>query len=83
MRAIWLILLVLTPAILYGMALLAVALKARYLPRCHERGLKVEQFIRATIKVRGQRAPGYWADYACSSCGAKLRWRRRRWEVLA
>ncbi len=87
MRYLWMTLLVLSPAILYGIALFAAALSTRFYrsrcPRCRERGLRQVNFIRATVLINGQRAPDHWADYECGKCGALLRWHHDQWEAVS
>jgi hypothetical protein len=60
---VYLVLLVLSPAILYGFALAAAALVSAYYRRpclaCGRRGLKSVNFIRATVVVNGRRAPDF------------------------
>jgi hypothetical protein len=84
MRYLWMTLLVLSPAILYGIALIAVGLASRFYrsrcPECRQRGLKMIDFIKATVLINGRRAPDHWADYKCEKCGVVLRWHHKQWE---
>lgn len=71
---IWvgMIVLVLSPLILYLLALLGMGLKNKYLParcpRCGKRGLELVNFFR----VRG--GPRCWYSlHRCPACAAKLR----------
>jgi hypothetical protein len=73
-------LLVLSPAILYGVALVVAALVSAYYrrrcPACGERGLKCVNFIRATVVIDGRRAPDSWSYYVCELCGAGFKLHR-------
>jgi hypothetical protein len=75
--------LVLSPAILYGLALAAAALASafyrRTCPACGRRGLKCVNFIRATVLVDGHRAPDYWSYYVCELCGAGYKLHHGNW----
>jgi len=86
MRYLWMALLVLSPAILYGVALVATGLTMRFYrsrcPECHQRGLKTVNFFKATVLVNGQRTPDHWTDYECEKCGAAVRWHRKQWEAV-
>jgi hypothetical protein len=86
MRYLWMTLLVLSPAILYGVALLATALSMRFYrgrcPTCRRRGLKPVDFCLATVLVNGKRAPDHWADYECEQCGSLVRWHHSAWEAI-
>ena len=77
------VLLVLSPALLYGLALVGSVLERKYCRRrclaCFKRGLRCFDFVRATIVVDGKRAPDWWADYRCERCGAVYRRRRDSW----
>jgi hypothetical protein len=42
-------------------------------PKCNARGLRLAQFIRATVLVDGQRAPAAWSYYRCPTCTARFR----------
>ena len=59
---VYAILLVLSPAILYGLALVAVSIYRGRCPACGRRGMKCVNFIRATVVIDGRRAPDYWMD---------------------
>ena len=87
MKYVWAILLVLSPAILYGIALIATGLSMRFYrsrcPKCRQRGLKLINFVKATVLINGQRAPDHWADYECEKCGAVVRWHHGKWEPVA
>lgn len=84
MRLTWLVLLVLSPGILYGIALLLTALASRYYrgpcPRCGGRGLRSLGLTKATVLIDGRRAPDFWIDYECKLCGVELRKHRGTWE---
>ena len=86
MRYLWMTLLVLSPAILYGIALIAVGLSTRFYrsrcPKCEQRGLKMIDFIQATVVINGKRAPDHWADYECEKCRAIVRWHHAKWEPV-
>ena len=75
-----LVLLVLSPAILYAFALVAAALASTYYRRlcsaCGRRGLKSVNFIRATVVVNGRRAPDFWSYYICELCGSGFKLHR-------
>jgi hypothetical protein len=81
---LYLTLIVLSPAILYGIALIATAIATKYYRRpcltCGERGLKCVNFIRATIIVNGRRAPDYWSYYVCEKCGAEFKLHHDEWK---
>jgi DNA-directed RNA polymerase subunit RPC12/RpoP len=88
MKLPWLIicaiLLVLSPGIMYAVALLVTALASRYYrarcPRCGGRGLRSLGLTMATVFFNGRRAPDYWIDYTCELCGAEVRKHRGAWE---
>src|SRR5687767_8956172 len=86
MEAIKLILLVLSPGILYVFALVVVGVKMKYFkgrcPQCQERGLISVNWIRATILVDGQRAPNSWSYYLCEKCNAHLKLHRGIWREV-
>jgi hypothetical protein len=42
-------------------------------PTCEKRGLRIVQFIRATIVIDGQLAPAAWTFYRCPRCGGRFR----------
>ena len=77
------ILLILSPAILYGLLLVATAISRKYYrrrcPKCSMRGLKSVNFIRATIVINGKRAPDSWSYYVCERCGAAFKLHHGRW----
>jgi hypothetical protein len=80
-------LLVLSPAILYGLALVAAALVSAYYrrpcPACGQRGLKCVNWIRATVLVNGRRAPDSESYYVCEQCGAAHKLHRGKWEGVS
>jgi hypothetical protein len=73
------VLLVLSPALLYGLALIAVAICRERCPECGHRGMMCLNFIRATVVIDGRRAPDSWAYYACEMCGARMKLHRGVW----
>jgi hypothetical protein len=77
-------LLVLSPAILYGIALIVSALVSafyrRLCPACGQRGLKCVNWIRATALVNGRRASDIWSYYVCEKCGVPHKLHRGKWE---
>jgi hypothetical protein len=73
------ILLVLSPAILYGLLLSFIAIYREKCPACEKWGLKCVTFIVATILVDGKRAPDSWGYYDCPNCGGKFKWHRGEW----
>lgn len=77
MRWVYAVLLVLSPAILYGIGLLVAAMMLAYYrrpcPACGKRGLKCVNFLRATVLINGQRAPDSCAYYDCERCGARFK----------
>jgi hypothetical protein len=78
-----LVLLVLSPAILYGLALVVAALTAAFYrrpcPKCGRRGLRSTNFIRATVLIDGQRAADHWAYYVCNLCESGFKLHRGKW----
>lgn len=76
-------LLVLSPAILYGLGLAAAALAStfyrRRCPACGRRGLRCVNFIRAAVVIDGRRAPDRWSYYVCELCGAGFKLHRGQW----
>jgi hypothetical protein len=74
------VLLVLSPAILYGVALtvaaLVTALYRPLCPACGRRGLVCVNRTLATVVVNGRRAPDSWTFYACEHCGAGFKYHR-------
>lgn len=85
MRWVFAVLLVLSPAILYGIGLLITAIMSAYYrrpcPACGERGLKWVNGLRATILINGQRAPDYWAYYDCERCGVHFKVHHGEWSI--
>jgi hypothetical protein len=73
-----------SPAILYGVALTVSALVSAYhrrrCPACGQRALKCVNWIRATVRVDGRRAPDTWSYYICQRCGAAHKLHRGKWE---
>ena len=86
---IWLkaILFVLSPGILYALALLAVVITMRYYrrrcPSCGQRGLKFTGFVKATARIEGRRAPDSWSYYVCERCGARYKLHHGEWKRMA
>jgi hypothetical protein len=82
-RSFLVVLLILSPAILYAIALGVTALVStfysRKCPACSERGLKSVNFIRATIVIDGRRAPDFWSYYECDRCGAGFKLHHDEW----
>ena len=82
---VWVILLILSPAILYVLAGITLALKKKFLPRCCPacgvRALRSINFIMATVLVNGKRAPDSWEYLLCMSCGKALEVNRGQWET--
>lgn len=82
---LWLytILLVLSPAILYGFALLAAALAMKYYRRpcftCKQRGLTFVNWIRATVENNGKAVHDSWSYYLCEKCGAGFKLHHGTW----
>jgi hypothetical protein len=70
------IVLVLSPAILYGLLLVLVAVWRSPCPACGRRGLKMAGGVKATILVNGKRAGDHWSYYVCQQCGAGFKWHR-------
>ncbi len=74
MSWLYAVLLVLSPAILYGTALIVTVIVTTYYRRqcseCGKRGLKNVNFIMATIVVNGVRIPDSWSYYVCEQCPA-------------
>lgn len=87
MRWLYAILLVLSPAILYGFALFAAAFAIKYYRRpcfaCLRRGLKCESCILATVVVNGEPAPDSWSYYVCEKCGAAFKRHRGVWNRVS
>lgn len=86
MEILKLILLVLSPGILYAFALVAMRFRMTYFmdrcPQCQEHGLVSINWIRATILVDGQRAPDSWSYYSCERCNAHLKLHRGAWSEV-
>jgi len=80
---VWVGLCALSPAILYGLALVVAGLVTtfyrRRCPACGERGLKSKNFICATVVIDGQRAPDSWEYFACERCRAGFKLHRKEW----
>lgn len=74
---------VLSPAILYVIALVVTAIRSKYYPdkcpQCGERGLDLVNFILATVVIDGRRAPDSWSYYVCRKCDAWLKHHRKEW----
>jgi transposase-like protein len=71
-------------AILVSIVLGAVVQTYQWLtlrcPRCgRTRGMKVVNFIRATVMIDGRRAPDFWSYYACRKCGSQLKLHHGQW----
>jgi hypothetical protein len=81
---LWLIatLLVLSPAILYGIALVIFAVYRGKCSACGKRGLNCVESIRATIVVNGKRAPDSWSFYVCGKCGAAFKSHQGEWSRI-
>ena len=83
MKWILITLVVLSPAILYVLALILLALKEKYLPRrcptCERRGLHCVNLIKATILIDGQRAPDHWSYWICDRCNDELKLHQNKW----
>jgi len=73
------VILLLSPAILYGLALIVVAIYGERCPKCGQRGLTCVGFMKATVVIDGRRCPDSWGYYACEKCGAKLKHHRGEW----
>jgi hypothetical protein len=76
----------LSPAILYGIALVVTAIVMRYYrrpcPACGQRGLKFVEQCLATVMVNGQRAPDSWSYYICEKCDAVFKLHRGVWSPV-
>jgi hypothetical protein len=74
---------VLSSAILYGIALAVAALvSACYrppCPACGRRGLTCVNWIRATVLVKGRRVPDSWSYFVCERCGAAHKLHHGKW----
>jgi hypothetical protein len=77
----WLLaaLLVLSPALLYGLLLVFAALHRGRCAACGQRGLKCVGATLATVVVNGRRAPDSWSYYACDKCGAAFKLHCDQW----
>jgi hypothetical protein len=79
-------LLVLSPAILYGLALSATALIStvyrRQCPACGRRDLKYVGFIRASVAIDGRPAPDHWTYHRCESCRAAFKLHHGQWHQI-
>jgi hypothetical protein len=76
---VYIALLVLSPAILYGLLLVWVACYRRLCPACGHRSLNSVNFIKATVVVNGQRAPDSWSYYLCGHCAAEYKLHHGVW----
>jgi hypothetical protein len=83
MNWIWLVLLVLSPGIVYVLAMFAVAIGSMYFPRrcprCGQRGLIRVNSALATIIIDGKRTPDSWSYERCQKCNAHLKRHRSQW----
>jgi hypothetical protein len=80
MKILSITLLVLSPAILYGLALLFVAVYLGRCPRCHRRGLRrVGGYLWHGLTAGGQRSGGLVSFHLCRCCSARLRQEGRNW----
>src|ERR1039457_3650453 len=80
MKILWITLLVLSPAILYGCALLFVAVYRGRCPRCHRHGLRcVGGYLWDGRTEQGQPCGGSVSFYLCQCCSAHLRRVARDW----
>ena len=75
MRWLWISLLVLSPAILYGIALLFVAVYRGRCRRCHRHGLRMV----GGYKWDGERGGGAVTFYLCEKCGAHFKQSASDW----
>jgi hypothetical protein len=73
---------VLSPAILYGLLLVFVAVFRGRCAACGRRSLKLTNGYRATILVDGRRAPDFWSYYCCEKCGAAFKRHRSEWSRI-
>jgi hypothetical protein len=80
MKIHWITLLVLSPAILYGCALLFVAVYRGRCPRCHRHGLRrVGGFLWDGRTEEGKPCGGSVSFFLCQFCSAHLRRAGRDW----
>lgn len=86
MEILKLILLVLSPVIIYAFALVALGIKTKYFkdkcPQCQERGLIRVFWVKAAVLVNGRRAPDSWSYYLCEKCGSRLKSHRGTWSEV-
>ncbi len=70
---------VLSPAIVYALVLIGLALKQRFLPalcpRCGKRGLETVNSIRSC----GREGGDFWSYHLCRRCGARLKLHHDKW----
>ena len=71
-------LLVLSPAILYAVALVMMMIKMRFFkdkcPKCQQRGLvQINAILATCVDEKGMRYPNSWEFCKCDSCNAKLK----------
>ena len=80
MKILWITLLILSPAILYGIALLFVGFYRGRCPRCHRHGLRsVGGYLWDGRTPEGQPCGGAVSFYLCRCCSARLRRAGRDW----
>ena len=86
MKWVYGLLLILSPAILYGLALISTALTGKFhrrtCPTCHQRGMVSVNHVMATVVIDGRRAPDQWSYYRCEKCGVVLKLHRGEWKPV-
>src|SRR5262245_57662389 len=82
MHWVYAILVVFAPAIIFVVFGLILRRYRRVCPCCKQRGLRMVNFIRATVHANGQRAPDSWAYFLCEKCAVYVKWHRNQWEAI-
>lgn len=87
-RVVYAIILVLSPAILYGVALVVTPLIMAYYrglcPVCGQRGLRCVNWIRGIEVVEGRRVNAAASFYVCERCGLAHKLRLdNKWESVS
>jgi YHS domain-containing protein len=72
---LWIVLVVLSPAILYAIALLHTALYRGLCSHCHQRGLKMA----GAYKWDGKKSGGGTSFYFCEKCHCRFKKNSNEW----
>jgi hypothetical protein len=80
MGLLWTVVLVLSPAIAYGLGLVFVAFYKPRCPRCHRFALLSKQhYFWSGLNPQGKRTGGAYKYWFCSHCQVKLRCDLHQW----